>query len=546
MTTACPSALIRSMYVDGELTAAEVAALETHLDTCAACRTRIAALNSERLLLRELLGDGEELVAIPQMRRPFGLKDWWLCFAGVLAVGSLASTVWSALDAAVPSGLRWLSPLDSGSLWDSFFNLAVFLAREGSSMLTSITQFAAVGVFVALAGWGSAALFKRRVGGGAMLSVLLLVVLALPQLGHALELRRGEGVMTLAADETIDDTLIAVGQTVAIEGNVNGDLLAFAQHVTVRGNVTGDVISGAETIDIEGTVGGNVFGGARALTLADAARVRGNLYAGARELSLAAGGQVMGNMTTGADSVNVAGTVGVDLTSFARELVVRGNVQRNVETRGSTVTVLPPARVGGNLTAHVEDPTGVRVTSGTVIGTVDTQVDERFGAQRSTVSKYLGVGFYVRQMVRLGAAFVTGLLLLWLFPGLQTLSIASVGAGARAAGIGLIAAVTLPAVVFIACITVIGIPIGIIVAVIWALGLYFAKTVVAQIIGRQLFKTRDGETPHFAATLLAGLVIVLIAVNLPWIGWLVGLLLTLTGLGLLVAYASEHSGRTLS
>jgi len=65
-------------------------------------------------------------------------------------------------------------------------------------------------------------------------------------------------------------------------------------------------------------------------------------------------------------------------------------------------------------------------------------------------------------------------------------------------------------------------------------------------IGRQLFKTRDGATPHFAATLLAGLVIVLIAVNLPWIGWLVGLVLTLIGLGLIVAYLSERSGRSLA
>ncbi len=232
--------------------------------------------------------------------------------------------------------------------------------------------------------------------------------------------------------------------------------------------------------------------------------------------------------------------------SFARDLVVRGNVQRNVEARGATITVLPPARVGGNLTAHVDDPAGVRVTSGTVIGTVDTQVDDRFGAARESRNKYLTSGFYGWQAIRLGAAFVTGLLLLWLFPGLQTLSLASGGAALRAAGIGLITAVTLPAVVFIACVTVIGIPLGIIIAMLWALGLYFAKTVVAQLIGRQLFKARDGATPHFAATLLAGLVIVLIAVNLPWIGWLAGLVLTLIGLGLIVAYLSERSGRSLA
>jgi hypothetical protein len=36
---------------------------------------------------------------------------------------------------------------------------------------------------------------------------------------------------------------------------------------------------------------------------------------------------------------------------------------------------------------------------------------------------------------------------------------------------------------------------------------------------------------------------VLIAVNLPWIGWLVGLVLTLVGLGLLVAHVLEGTNR---
>lgn len=546
MTTQCPSPLTRSTYADGELSAAEVAVLEAHLDTCAACRTRIAALKGERLLLREVLAAGDELVAIPAPPRPFGLKDLLLGFAGVLAVGSLASTVWEAVDAAVPSGLRWLSPLDSSSLLDSFLDLVVFLTREGSSMLTSVTQFAAVAVLVALLGWGSAALLKQRAGNALMLSVLLLV-LALPQLGHALEIRQTpNGVTTLQASETVEDSLIALGETVEIDGNVNGDLLAFGRRVTVRGNVSGDVISGAETVDIQGTVGGNVFSGARAVTLAQT-RIRGNVYAGGSTVSLATGGEIMGNAIAFADSVKFDGNVGVDLRSFARELVLRGNVQRNVEARGATVTLLPSARVGGNLTSHVENPASVTVTPGaTVVGTVDTQVDERFGARRESRNKYLTAGFYVGQVIRLGAAFVSGLLLLWLFPGLQTLSLASGGAALRAAGVGLIAAVTMPAVVVLACITVIGIPIGIIIAALWVLGLYFAKTVVAQLIGRQLFKTREGATPHYAATLITGLVIVLIAVNLPWIGWLASLVLCLIGLGLLVAYISEHSGRRLA
>src|SRR5204862_166255 len=70
-----------------------------------------------------------------------------------------------------------------------------------------------------------------------------------------------------AAHETINDTLIAAGQTVAIDGTVNGDLFAFGRSVTIRGNVTGNVIACAETVTIEGTVGGDIVGAGRGVSL---------------------------------------------------------------------------------------------------------------------------------------------------------------------------------------------------------------------------------------------------------------------------------------
>jgi hypothetical protein len=209
------------------------------------------------------------------------------------------------------------------------------------------------------------------------------------------------------------------------------------------------------------------------------------------------------------------------------------------------VTLLAPATVGGDLIARVGDLDKVQVASGaTVRGNVDKQVVEGMRERAEAGSKYLRPSFYIWQLVRLGAAFLSGLVLLWLFPGLQTASLADAGAAVKAGVFGLVAAIALPVMALIACITVVGLPLGIIGAIVWLLGLYFAKTVVAQLIGRTLFRSAHG-VPHYAATLLAGLVIVLIAINLPWIGWLLGLVLTLLGLGMLVNYVSERSGRSV-
>jgi len=541
-TTPCPSPLVRSAYADGELVVADAAALEAHLASCAACRARIGALRSERAALRSALAGGEP-TAVPEFQRPLGHAGLVLALVGALAVGAFASFVWSALDAAVPSGLRWLSPFDTRALVDLFVSLFLFIHNEGIAMLTSIVQFTALAVLILLVAFACAALLKPRAGTAVLLSVLL-VVAAFPRGSQALEIRKSDGATTVAAGETINDSLLAVGNTVSIDGDVNGDLLAFGRLVTVRGNVSGDVISAGETVEIQGKVGGSVFGAGRALTLTQA-RVGRNFYGGGNDVALGSGTEITGNATAAGTTISVDGNVGIDITSAGRDFVLRGAAARNVVVYGQTVTLLAPATVGGNLVARVGDLDKVQVASGaTVRGNVDKQVAQEIRAQAKPGSKYARPSFYGWQLVRLGAAFLSGLLLLWVFPGLRTASLADAGDAVKAGVFGLITAIALPVIALIACITIVGLPLGVIGATVWLLGLYFGKIVVAQLIGRSLFRSPQG-TPHYAATLLAGLVIVIIAINLPWIGWLIGLVMTLLGLGMLVTYVSERAGRSL-
>ena len=541
MTRPCPSPLVRSAYVDGELDAAESVALETHLDACTACRARITALHRERAALRTLLAAGGPAV-VPQFHRPLGNAGLALAGFGALAAGAFASAVWDALAAAVPSGLRWLSPLDSGSFVNLLVSLLLSINNEGIAMLTSIVQFTAAAVLIALLAYACAALLKPRAGTAVLLSVLL-VVAALPGLSHALEIRKTQGVTTVAAGETINDTLFAVGDTVSIDGDVNGDLLAFARLVTVRGNVSGDLITAGETVEIQGKVGGNVIGAGRAVSLTQA-RVGRNFYGAGSDVAVGTGTEIVGNAAAAGQSVSVDGKVGVDVFSAARDFVQRGDVARNVTAIGQNVTLLAPATVGGDLTAGVGALDKVQIAPGaTVRGNVDKHVVEGMNQQARPGNKYLTASFYVWQVVRLGAAFLSGLVLLWLFAGLRTASLGDAGEAVKTGLFGLIALIALPVIALIACVTIVGAPLGIIGVVVWLLGLYFAKIVVAQLIGRSLFRSPQG-VPHYAATLLAGLVIVIVAINLPWIGWLIGFVLTLLGLGMLVNYASERLGRT--
>jgi len=201
MTTTCPSPLTRSMYADDELSTAAAAALEAHLDSCADCRTRIASLKHERMLLRAVLA-ADEPIATPAFQRPLAMRDLLPGIAVLVVTGALASLIWGAIAAAVPSGLRWLSPLDPGSLWDLTVSLVLFLTREGSAMLTSIVQYAAAAVLVSLFAWACASLVKQRAGTAALLSVLLLVC--------ALPLTLETAIEFIGTDELVEVTPSAI------------------------------------------------------------------------------------------------------------------------------------------------------------------------------------------------------------------------------------------------------------------------------------------------------------------------------------------------
>jgi cytoskeletal protein CcmA (bactofilin family) len=526
----CPSHVTHSMYADGALRAPEAAALERHAATCTACTARIEALYRESAVLRSALRDVDDALPIPRFAPPPRARDFVVLVLGIVLIGGFSTAFWRTVAAAIPSELSWLSPLESGTLFEGAIGALSFIVYEGTAMWTATLNFLGTALVVAFAAWLAFSAARHRAFAG-MAAVLVAVAIALPSTGHAFEIRRSQmGDVTVAADETINDTLLAMGQTVTIDGNINGDLLAFGREVIVRGNVTGNLVTGAQRITIEGTVGGSVLGGAEDLTLANG-RIGGNLYGFGNDVEITAGANVTGNAIAGAESVDVDGRVGVDLRGFGKTVNVSGAVEGDVDAYAGTVTLASTARVGGNVRGHVDTAGDLSVASGAAVG---GSVDEQLVEREQRRNPYATFGYYFGQVVRVGAMFLAGLLLLAVFPVLRDVSLPNAMAVLRSGGIGLAAAVTMPVAAVLLCITVVGIPLGLLTFVLGAIGLFFAKIVLAQIIGRAVFRAPQAP-PHYAATLITGLLITIVAINLPWFGGIANFVLTLVGFGIIVS-----------
>src|SRR5690606_5358298 len=217
---------------------------------------------------------------------------WSAALAALLAAGPLS--IWAAItNIDLPAALAWLNPFSVDRAASLASRSVLFLMDEGVSMMTTTAEAIAAAVVTGALLWGLAAAFRARGTNTALLAVTLAAV-ALPSLGQALEIRRSEGVLTIPAGETIDDTLIAFGENIEIDGNVTGDLIAFGRRVNVRGAVQGQIVTAAQSVTVQGDIGGGVIGFAENLSFAQAA-IAGNVYGFGREVITSEDAEIGGN-----------------------------------------------------------------------------------------------------------------------------------------------------------------------------------------------------------------------------------------------------------
>ncbi len=323
MIMECYSEQIVSIFVDGELAAEEAQQLRDHLSTCQRCRQLLDALRAENRVLSESLQElPEEAPSLVGVSRLRSSSSWtW----GDLAIGgavlALTSVVAFWIDALnIPETLQWLNPFSVSGGTNVIFNLSYYFSDGGTAMLSEYAAVIGKIILVLLVG-GSAWLLGRRFRLRQPGLRLLIMLLAMSLPGFALE-RRHSDVVTVRADETVDDTLLATGNIVRVDGVVNGDLLAFGGTVEVRGTIKGDLVSFAKRIVVSGTVEGNIFDLSNSLDLDG--QLGHSIYGLMQSLRVNDRGRVGEGVLAGAGDVTLEGDVNRSVNLYAGNADVSG------------------------------------------------------------------------------------------------------------------------------------------------------------------------------------------------------------------------------
>ncbi len=518
----CYSEQMCALAVDGELAEQEAQRLRDHLTTCRRCRALVDALRAENHVLRESLNELPEEAASPAVFSPlrwsWGSGDLAILVA-VLALGSIFSSWFDEL--SIPSALEWFNPFSQSGRMNLIFQLSYYVTHGGTAVLAD---------YAAVVGWicllllvgGSAFLLGRR-GWHSQTSLrLLIALLALSLPSFALD-RRHSDFVTVAASETVDDTLLATANTVRVEGVVNGDLLAFARDVEVRGTVKGDLVSCGQRVEVSGTVEGHIYILSHSLDLEG--QVGHSVYGLVQSLHIDDRGRVGDGILVGAGDASIEGEVKRSVNIFTNNGDVSGNVGRDLTMAGNSLTLTNTARVGGNLTVRVHRLNEVHIADGaTIAGKRDIQV-------RVRESRFARPRFYFYQAVWVAGAMLVGWLGLLLAPSFFQATTQLVRSGWRSLGLGFAILAGVPVTILFAAITLVGFPVAFMLFALYLAAIYLAKIWVGAFLGRMLLKPSGGTKGDWLLGLLVGLLILNIVGFIPFVGGLIRLVVVCVGLG---------------
>lgn len=507
------------LYIEGQLEREKAHELSEHVRGCESCRALLHVLQEEERRLRAALVEEDETIPArllePSSRAhvPWG----WIVSFGLASGG--AYSLWTGL--VEP----WQQQLDqagftSGNLLTMLFFSGAFW-KGWSSMRTTMEFFAlATMVLIVTAflrrNWRRWTAIAVVLGGFAML-------LGAPAPAAAAETHHGDPNYTLPAGETVKTDLFVFADATRVDGDVQGDLIAFSDKVTVSGHVTGDVIAFAGELRVDGKVDGNIRVGSHHIWLSGL--VGKNISAWCGSIVIDPKAVVGGSMTFGAGDAELEGRIGRDLMAFAGNAELNGPVGGDVKARVGEMVIGPHASLAGKtvVTGHKQP----RVDASAKLATpLEFHLEERH-ARRYTLR------FFWHRILLWGVGFVYGLIMLLLMPGFFIDTTDACRKYAAAAGFGLLFLFATPIAAIIACVTIVGLAVGITTLLLYVMAVYSSTVFVAAWVGDLLLGPKAGVRPAIGRLAL-GLFILHILRVLPYVGGWILLVAVILGMGALV------------
>jgi hypothetical protein len=387
---------------------------------------------------------------------------------------------------------------------------------------------------------------------------ILLFAIAFPQSAYAQGIIYGD---TIPAGQTVSMDLILAGEDVTIAGNVDGDVFAVGKNITISGDVSGSLVSLGGNIRQNGAVGGSVYSLALSYDMGPEASIGRSMHFIGLSVGMEKGASIGRDMVALSLGAQLAGSVNRDMKAIIGPLELfqffTGIIGGEIDLLNLGSNQMPGA---GSFAV----PAGSSSLASTV--TLLNRIAGGDGTIRTTVGDFAQSGVdwnaVLEWFIDRGREFVplllVGLLMVWLWSALvkegsQKLisnPLPTIGYGL----IGLVLALNVLAVVILLAILifVVGLWLGVVslwdfAFLFWGIGftsiilagsifvtyvLFATKVLIAYLIGISILRPLwDKADQYIIVPFILGLLIYVLLVGIPILGFAIRIIVTGLGLG---------------
>lgn len=178
---------------------------------------------------------------------------------------------------------------------------------------------------------------------GAILLVVVFTLIFVPN-GNAQGIIYGDSI---PAGRTVENNVILAGNNVTISGNVDGDVIAVGSNVTVNGDISGSLVTGGQIITVNGAVAGSIYAASLTLELGEEATVGRDVYYLGTQLITQPGSTISRDLLAFTFGATLGGQVGRDTRAIIGPIEIVNAILK--ATQGKTLRDIFPLRSGSNI-----------------------------------------------------------------------------------------------------------------------------------------------------------------------------------------------------
>jgi cytoskeletal protein CcmA (bactofilin family) len=372
---------------------------------------------------------------------------------------------------------------------------------------------------------------------GLSIAIVLVVVLAFPLPALAFVPRAGG---TVVVAEPISDDLYVAGGTIEVSGQVDGDVVAAGGTVTLSGPATGGILAAGGTVTIRGVTGRSIRAAAGNLSVGG--RVDADAVLAGGNVTVEQAAEIGRDLVVAGGGVQVNGTVQRNAWLTGGTVTIGGGIEGNVEAHADRIILLPTARINGTLRYSADQP--IEVQSGAQVAGQVTRVD-RPSRSRVMISPGARFGFrFAGRVLEAIWLLAIGLILVAITPrGMRVVAERVRTRFGLSLLAGFILVVVVPVAAVLLLVTIVGIPLAFVAMLLYVATLYPGQVFVSAGLGDALLRSlgRGGAATAPYAAVTVGVIVLVILVALPFVGWIFRLLALFAGFGAL--WASIWSAR---